>query len=221
MKKLILAAACSLALTSMGTLAATGDAQSFGYRAGNTPVNYNYGEVSFGKQHFTDDGGIDLDSADLLGFGMGALFNQHWVFEANYEHGKISDSRFKYTAQELKATLGYRFAVMDSTDLVVGAGFLYDDEDVHGPMVGEIGGDEQSEVGYEIYSGLRHGISERGEAGIKLEVQRIYDDTVGVLTADSTYYFNDNFGVGVRVGYQKGSDDLDSYNYGAFARFKF
>lgn len=220
MKNWFVLLACGLSVSSFSLLAQPSTYKGFDYKAYNTPVNYNYGELYVGQQNFDDD--TDIDDATVISPTIQLMINENWIFNISYAHAKVDEHDYDLTSKTTAVGVGYRYGLAPSTDLVFGVGLAHVKEDLDVTFFNGIRGHaDDSDTGYGASIGLMQSITEQLEGGVSFGVDHVFSETSESLGGELTYYPSTHIGIGLAASYINGDDDNDSFTYGAYARFHF
>ena len=180
------------------------------YRAFNTPVNYNYAQISVGR--LVTDG---RDYFVLSGGGEG-MINENWFFDLFFR-GYIFDEEVVTGAENfINLGVNYRHPVDEKVDIVVGAGATYGwyKYDTYFSTV------TGNDLGLLLDSSLRFGFTEEFEGSIEFSFLNIYDSTLTTVLGSLSYYPVTNFGFGVSAGKLFG-DGTDGTTINTYIRLNF
>ncbi|MBM7035081.1 outer membrane beta-barrel protein [Vibrio ulleungensis] len=189
------------------------------YRDNSTPVNYNYAQL--GVQGFSMDG-ADSTGVALTGGGENML-SEHWIVGSQYKGTSASNNSYfedtDFDSDQIDASLKYRFAVAQNTDVLVGADLGYAWQKVKFENLNKTYSDNDFVYGGDVE--LRQGFGDHWEAGVGLGLSNSFDNTSMTLSSNADYYFNTHFGLGVIADYVAGGDAPDSTSVGMETRFLF
>lgn len=176
------------------------------YRAFNTPVNYNFAQITFGT--LVTDG---TDYLVLSGGGEG-MINENWIFDLSYR-GYIFD-----TGADNFITLGinYRQPITEKLDIVFGTGVTYGWYK-YDTYYYTVTGDD---LGLLLDSSLRCGFTEEFEGSLEVSFLNIYDSTLTSISGSLSYYPTTNFGLGASIG-KMFNDGTDGTTIVAHIRLNF
>jgi hypothetical protein len=206
---------CLVCLLPLPTLAA--DLVSSGYREYQSPVNYNFFQVSLGGGEISPD---DSEKAKLTVSTLSAqwMASESWILGVHYT-GRFSnydDSSDR--GDYLKAQAGYRFPVLESTDIVVQGNLGYAWLELEDDSGATLYDDGNGTVGVNV--GAYHGFTESFEGRFVVEYMDsdISNETTFELAGD--YYFNPHFSFGAYGKYVMARhSDLNHYGISAKIRF--
>jgi hypothetical protein len=193
------------------------DLVSSGYREYQTPVNYNFFQVSLGGGEIMPD---EEPDAKLTVSTLAAqwMLNESWIMGVHYT-GRFSNYEDSSDRGDyLKAQAGYRFPVLEATDIVVQGNLGYAWLELQNEEGETTYDDGNGTVGINI--GAYHGFTESFEGRFVVEYldSNISNETTFELAGD--YYFNSHFSFGAYGKYVMARES-DFNHFGISAKIRF
>jgi hypothetical protein len=193
------------------------DVVSSGYREYQTPVNYNFFQVSLGGGEINSD---DLPNSKVSVSSLNGqlMLNESWLVGVNYKGRFTNNDESDARADYLTGMIGYRMLVEESTDIVVQGRLGYAWVESNYDNVDEV----LSEANFTsaINIGAYHGFTDSFEGRFVVEYMdsKLSNETSFELAGD--YYFNSHFSFG---GYGKYivASRSDINHFGITAKFRF
>lgn len=191
------------------------------YRAFNTPVNYNFGEIMTGiSTPDLPDGAPDMDTLVIRGGGEG-MVNENWIYNLYYTGGIIDEVYFTSKSNTFSVGAMYRYPLADKLDLVAGGDLLIAWSEV------DVGSSRTtaSDVGFGLKSSLRYGFTQNLEGKVEVGYDKVGDNTAKNATGSVTFYPAPSFGIGATYGITRAEAEngfeIDSTIVGGYVRFNF
>ncbi len=178
------------------------------YRAYQTPVNYNFGEVGFGLQTYD----LDVDTAYSVYGRSETMVNEHWIFGMDYTYTDVDGKNFNSTGEHFIFSGLYRHGITNDIDFVVGGSVGY----ITNKMETLFGSSKDQDISYGGSVGIRQGVTDKFEVGFKYVAFRAYDDTYQEFSTDLTYYVNEYVGFGMNAGYTNVDNETSVNGYVRF-----
>lgn len=150
---------------------------------------------------------VDLEGADLDGFGVNGSFKFNDSFYGIVGYDKVNDSGVDLS--ETAVGLGFRHAISDKTDWVSELSYVRNDLEGF------------ADNGYRIATGVRGMVSDKVELNGKVNYTDVSDFGKGFgVSVGSVFHVNDSFGITLGYDFSDRDDfDYDGWNLGA--RFSF
>jgi hypothetical protein len=153
------------------------------YRDNGTPVNYNYAQL--GVQEFS------MDGADSTGFALTGegenMLSEQGIVSSQYNGTRANNKSYfedtDFDSDQIDASLKYRFAVAQNTDLLVGADMGYAWQKVKFETLNKPYSDNDFVYGGDVK--LRQGFGEHWEAGVGLGLSNSFDNTSMTLSSNA------------------------------------
>lgn len=190
-------------------LASADDGINYGdYRAANTPINYSFINLEVGNKSFNQ-----LDNSMIVARVSGqTLLNESFIFKMGYQAEFLDETNngteVSYHDNLVNIGVGWRYPILESTDIEVDGELLYNWND--GTLNN---GNENTDLGYRVGAAINHGFGDSFDVTLGVNYTDIDESSITTAELAFTQYITEYVGVGINGQIASRDDYFGDLNY--------